>query len=106
MWIFLDIFIPVFELLARLSKDKLVAHRFEVYVRGMELGNGFWELTCVKEQKLRFMQDNLVRNRRLLPKIELDKHLLAALEYGLPNCSGIAIGLDRLLMLKLNKDYI
>ncbi|WP_404369538.1 EF-P lysine aminoacylase EpmA [Marinobacter sp.] len=78
-----------------------VAHRFELYVAGIELCNGYWELTDAAEQRRRFEQDN--ERRRLVgkPVMPLDENLLAALEAGVPDCAGVALGLDRLLMLKL-----
>ena len=93
--------------LARISKiDPRVAERFEVYYRGVELANGFHELANSKEQRQRFLADN--EKRRALGKEErpYDERLLAALDSGFPNCAGVALGLDRLLMLKLNKTSI
>jgi len=93
--------------LARLSEsDPLVAERFEVYYRGVELANGFHELSNAAEQRQRFNTDNerrLYQGKQTKP---LDERFLSALESGLPDCSGVAMGLDRLLMLKLNKDSI
>lgn len=87
--------------LARLEwhDGKLQAHRFELYVRGVELCNGYWELTDVREQGRRFAQDNDQRAGAGLGEREADPFLLAALEAGLPDCAGVALGLDRLLML-------
>ena len=76
-----------------------VGRRFEVYVHGLELANGYHELTDAREQRQRFERDNLRRREHGLPERPLDEHLLAALEYGLPDCSGVALGVDRLLML-------
>ena len=76
-----------------------VAERFELFIDGVEIGNGFNELTDAGEQRRRFMADQTERQRRGLPRRELDGHLLAALEAGLPACCGIAMGLDRLLVL-------
>jgi lysyl-tRNA synthetase class 2 len=93
--------------LARLSKtDPRVADRFEVYYKGIELANGFHELKDATEQRERFNQDNA--QRKILEKDQkpLDERFLAALESGLPDCAGVALGLDRLLMLKLNKKRI
>lgn len=93
--------------LARLSaSDPSVADRFEVYYRGVELANGFHELKDVAEQRQRFIEDN--RQRELQGKniMPLDERFLAALDAGLPDCAGIALGLDRLLMLKLGKTSI
>ena len=89
--------------LARLNPDNpAVASRFELYFRGMELANGFHELTNADEQRRRFEQENLQRQRQGQPQLPLDENFLAALEAGLPDCAGVALGLDRLLMLKLN----
>lgn len=78
-----------------------VAARCEVYVQGMELANGYAELTDAAEQRCRFVADNALRVARGLPAMPVDERLLAALAHGLPPCSGIALGVDRLLMLKL-----
>lgn len=75
-----------------------VAARFELYIDGVELANGFHELADAGEQSRRFAADNRVRRERGLPEREPDGNLLAALEAGLPDCSGVALGLDRLLM--------
>ena len=83
-----------------------VAARFEVYYRGVELANGFYELTDAASQTARFSEDNTARARAGLALREADTYLLAALEHGLPNCSGVALGLDRLLALMLNKNSI
>ena len=82
-----------------------VAQRFELYVDGMELANGYFELTDAAEQRSRFDGD-LARRRQLgLPAVPVDEELLAALEAGLPSCAGVALGLDRLLMvLGQNRD--
>lgn len=86
--------------LARISSEnKRVAERFEVYFKGVELANGFHELSDPKEQRERFEKEhNQIRAEQQIRPI--DKNLLAALEHGLPNCSGVALGIDRLLMLK------
>ena len=74
-----------------------VAARFEVFVNGIELGNGFHELGDAIEQRARFERD-LARRRELgLPEPPLDEAFLAALAKGLPDCSGVAIGVDRLI---------
>lgn len=83
-----------------------VAERFEFYYRGMELANGFHELTCAKEQGERFEADLKRRNELNLCELPVDHDLLAALASGFPACSGVAIGVDRLLMLKLNEPNI
>jgi len=77
-----------------------VALRFELIAAGMELANGYQELTDPIEQRRRFEQDLLVRKQRGLPELPIDEHLLEALGHGLPACAGVALGVDRLLMLK------
>ncbi|ASQ46664.1 elongation factor P--(R)-beta-lysine ligase [Legionella clemsonensis] len=79
------------------------AERFEVYFKGVELANGFHELTDVQAQWERFNQDLTVRQRRRLPMVEPDKYLLQALRHGLPACSGVALGVDRLMALALSQ---
>jgi lysyl-tRNA synthetase class 2 len=89
--------------LARVSREGEypVAHRFELYVRGMELCNGYWELADAREQRDRFEQDNALRRVAGKPVMPPDQALLQAMEHGLPDCAGVALGLDRLLMLRL-----
>ena len=77
-----------------------IALRFEVYIEGLECANGFEELMDVREQRRRFEKDNFKRNAIGLPKMVIDQRFLAALETGLPPCSGVALGCDRLLMIK------
>lgn len=92
--------------LARVGLDergRRVARRFEVYAEGLELANGFHELTDAAEQRRRFESDREERARRGLPLPPLDERLLAALEHGLPDCAGVALGVDRLVMLALGK---
>lgn len=89
--------------LARLRRDDpsgpQVAERFEVYVEGIELANGFHELTDPAEQWRRFEADLERRRVAGLPAVPLDERFLAALEAGLPPCAGVALGFDRLVML-------
>jgi lysyl-tRNA synthetase class 2 len=80
------------------SGDVEIGQRFEVYVDGVEVANGYCELTDPVEQRKRFEMDNTLRQARGLAERPIDEALLAALEYGLPECSGVALGLDRLLM--------
>lgn len=84
----------------------MVAHRFELYVQGLELCNGYWELTDPDEQRQRFAADNRLRASLGKSVMAPDQHLLQALTSGLPSCAGVALGLDRLLMLKLGHDSI
>ncbi|MBS0389225.1 MAG: EF-P lysine aminoacylase GenX [Proteobacteria bacterium] len=86
--------------LARLDPaDARVALRFELYLRGVELANGFEELGDAAEQRRRFEADQRTRAARNLPVPAMDEYLLAALAAGLPPCAGVALGFDRLLML-------
>lgn len=75
-----------------------VAERFELYLGGMELANGFHELTDAAEQRARFQAEQAQRRALGLHPVPMDEYLLAALEAGLPDCSGVALGVDRLLM--------
>ena len=78
-----------------------VAARFELYLEGIELANGFHELADGAEQRARFQNDQAVRRARRLPERPLDERFLAALQAGLPACAGVALGLDRLLAVQL-----
>ncbi len=85
--------------LARINVDNsAIADRFEVFIKGVEVGNGFFELSDVNEQEARFDQENESRKLKQLPRVEKDQQFLNALQAGLPDCSGVALGLDRLLM--------
>lgn len=83
-----------------------VAERFEVYYQGVELANGFHELTDADAQAERFAQDQLLRSKQGLPSVDADQYLLQALAHGLPSCSGVALGVDRLIALALNQPSI
>jgi lysyl-tRNA synthetase class 2 len=88
--------------LAILATDEhgvVVAKRFELFGHGMELANGYFELSDAAEQRARFEKDNAVRKEKGLQAHDVDEKLIAALESGLPSCSGVAVGVDRLLML-------
>ena len=88
--------------LARLdADDPRVALRFELYHRGVELANGYHELSDAAEQRQRFTADQELRRRRGLPVNSLDPHLLSALDAGMPDCAGVALGFDRVLMLAI-----
>lgn len=93
--------------LARIRpEDPPVAERFELFLGGMELANGFAELTDAQEQSERFESD-LARRRdlgRTLPRV--DERFLSALASGLPECAGVALGFDRLVMLAAHTDSI
>lgn len=83
-----------------------VASRFEVYYRGVELANGFHELQDVGEQRKRFEKNNQERKQLGLNEMVIDEFFLSALTHGLPDCSGVALGIDRLIMLVLNNQSI
>jgi lysyl-tRNA synthetase class 2 len=86
--------------LARINTvDPRTTDRVELFINGVELGNGFYELTDANEQNQRFNEEITLRQQKNLPDVLKDDRLIAALNAGLPDCSGIAIGLDRLLML-------
>jgi elongation factor P--(R)-beta-lysine ligase len=95
--------------LAKITKDEqgnIVARRFEVFVDGMELANGYCELTDAQEQRGRFEQDIKARqlqNKKIYP---VDEALLRALEKGLPECAGVAMGIDRLLIKLIDTNHI
>ena len=83
-----------------------VAERFELYVNGIELANGFHELSDANEQRRRF-EDNIAQRRALaLPPLALDTALLDALQAGLPDAAGVALGVDRLVMLAAGADSL
>jgi lysyl-tRNA synthetase class 2 len=93
--------------LARLSKnDQPHAERFELYLESVELANGFQELTDAAEQRERFAADQRAREALGLTAVTHDEHLLAALAAGMPESAGVALGLDRLLMLACGADHI
>ena len=83
-----------------------VARRFEVFVDGIEIGNGYWELTDGAEQRRRFAEDVALRAVLGKPERIPDARLLAALDAGLPPCAGVALGVDRLLMAVLGARHI
>jgi len=86
--------------LARIREDSLaVAERFELFFNGVELANGFHELVDAGQQRQRFKNENRIREQSGQPAIDYDEHLVAALQSGLPACSGVSIGFDRLVML-------
>lgn len=95
--------------LARLRRDddgRQVAARFELYVGNVELANGFHELADAGEQRSRFAADNRAREARGSEALPPDQRFLAALDAGLPECAGVALGVDRLLMAILGSEDI
>ena len=87
-------------------EDEPVAERFELYLNGLELANGYQELLDANEMQLRFENENRQREEKGIPTIPLDEHLLNALHAGLPMMSGVAVGFDRLLMLATGEQDI
>ncbi|MBF7053290.1 EF-P lysine aminoacylase GenX [Halomonas sp. KAO] len=96
--------------LARRHRDpedgEWVASRFELYLEGLELANGYDELTDGEEQAARFAEDNAARRAAGLPEVTVDRRLLAALKHGMPEGSGVALGIDRLIQLALGKESV
>lgn len=96
--------------LARRHQDpedsEWVASRFELYVEGLELANGYDELTDAEEQAARFIADNAARCAEGLPEVDVDQRLLEALANGMPEGSGVALGVDRLIQLALGKSSV
>lgn len=93
--------------LAKLSDiNPNVAERFELFYNGMELANGFSELQNAEEQLNRFEEDNKLRIENNQQIVEIDDKLIDALHKGLPKCSGVAIGLERLMMVLFNLNDI
>lgn len=86
--------------------DPRVAQRFECYFKGIELVNGFNELTDAGIQLERFQEDNSKRKQLSLPEKPIDKNFIEALSNGLPQCAGVALGVDRLIMLALKVNHI
>ena len=81
------------------AHERAEEYLYDVHQDGMELVNGYCELTDAREQRQRFERDNALRRARGQPERPVDENLLAALAHGLPDCSGVALGIDRLLML-------
>lgn len=86
----------------RYTDNPPVASRFEVYFKGLELANGFHELQNATEQRTRFENNLIERAEQGIAPVPLDERFLTALEVGLPDCAGVALGIDRLIMLALN----
>lgn len=83
-----------------------VAKRFELFFGEIELANGFYELTDADEQLTRFQQENQLRKEAGKSESKIDEKFIAALKGGLPECAGVALGLDRLLMVLSKVDHI
>lgn len=107
--VFITNYPPSQAALARVEKDadgRQTALRFELVVGGMELANGYQELTDAHEQRDRFDRDRAQREKAGRPVHPVDESFLAALEHGLPDCAGVALGVDRLLMLFTGAEHI
>lgn len=93
--------------LARMRKENnySVGERFELYYKGIELANGYHELGNPDEQLQRFVQDNLVRKQLRYRQIPVDEYLITSLS-ALPDCAGVALGVDRLICLAVNSTNI
>ncbi|MCJ8312138.1 MAG: elongation factor P--(R)-beta-lysine ligase [Saccharospirillaceae bacterium] len=108
-WCFITHYPPSQAALAKKILNKNgdeVAMRFELYSGGVELANGYWELTDWQEQLNRFEDDNQQRKKHDKAEIKIDTLLVDALKYSMPDCSGVALGLDRVMMLVLQQDDI
>ena len=94
--------------LAKVEKvdGELVARRFEVYYKGIELANGYLELTDPVKQRERLLDSLDKRKQSNKPTLPIDEHFLQALEEGIPPCCGVAVGFDRLLLLKIEGDSL
>jgi len=88
------------------SQGRRISRRFEAFLNGVELANGYCELTDATEQAARFAEDQRLRQQSGKAAVAADQHLLAAMEAGLPECAGVALGVDRLLMQLQGKDSI
>ena len=86
--------------------DVDVAARFECYVHGKELANGYWEQIDADALATQLQAENTRRQYRGLPQRPLDERLLAAHRHGLPECAGVALGVDRLLAMKLGVENL
>ncbi len=88
------------------KNNELVAERFEIYYNGVELANGYHELSNAEELTLRFEKENRARQQRGDLPYLLDEEFLAAMKKGLPDCSGVSVGFDRVLMLRHKCKYL
>ena len=89
-----------------IAADVTVGARFEAYFNGFELANGYWEASDASDLRKRFEADNTLRKRRGLVERPIDEQLLAAMTAGMPDCAGVALGVDRLLACRLGQSDI
>lgn len=82
------------------------AARFEAFLGALEIANGYWEVTDLEEQRQRFAHDNAIRAKRGLPPRTVPPEVEAAFAQGLPECAGVALGIERLLMAMLGSEDI
>ncbi len=94
---------PMFSALAKIENGK--GKRFEAYIDGLELVNGYYELTDPKEQEKRFLEDIKKKEKETGKKYEIDYEFIKSLK-DMPECSGASLGLERLFMVLLNKENI
>jgi lysyl-tRNA synthetase class 2 len=90
----------------RFLEDEPIAERFEIYYRGIELCNGYHELTDALEQRRRLAAENEERLQLGKQALKIDEHFLKALEKGIPDCCGVAVGFDRLMLLRHGKSNL
>lgn len=106
-WLFVKDYPAQQASLAKISEhNPQVAERFELFYNGLEIANGFSELQDAQEQQARFIADNKKRQAHAQQTVAIDETLIAALEHGLPRCAGVAIGIERLLMVLYQLDDI
>ena len=98
---------PCQSALARTGRTtRVVAHRFEVFLNGVEMANGYFELHDARQQRQRMQADLAERKRLDLPQVPTDKHLLGALDAGIGDVAGVALGLDRFIAASLGLDHL
>ncbi len=88
------------------EQGRVVADRFELYIDGMEIANGCRELTDAAEHRRRFAEDQRQRQTAHAPLYSADEDFLAAIDAGLPSCAGVAVGIDRIVMIAANLTHI
>jgi lysyl-tRNA synthetase class 2 len=97
---------PVSGMAKNKEHDPRICERFELYLRGIEIANGYTELRDADLQRRRFMEENVRRRRMNKPAYPVDENFLEALRRGLPPCAGIALGVDRLVSCLLDEKGI